>query len=77
MPVASEGRCHGQAEGNPLVGKILLLSALGCGATSALLLPVDGMLGLVLAAVALADLALVWLLRRRSPVHADASRPSR
>jgi hypothetical protein len=42
-----------------LVGKLLLLSALGCGATGVLLLQDHGPLGLALCAVALADLALV------------------
>jgi hypothetical protein len=58
-----------KASGNRLIGRILLLSALGCGASGLLLLPVHAMFGLVLSAVALADLGLVWLLRSRWPKH--------
>jgi hypothetical protein len=50
-----------------LVGKLLLLSALGCGATGVLLLQDHGPLGLALCALALADLALVGVLRWRAP----------
>ena len=57
----------------PLVGKLLLASALGCGAIGVLLLQDYTALGLVLCAVAIADLGLVWLLRWSSPAgHSDA-----
>ena len=50
----------------PLVGKLLLASALGCGASGVLLLQDYALLGLVLCVLALADLCLVWLLWRWS-----------
>jgi hypothetical protein len=63
--------------GLPLVGKLLLASALGCGAMGVLFLQEYTVLGLVLCAVALADLCLVWLLRWWSRAgHRDPS-PSR
>jgi hypothetical protein len=60
----------------PLVGKLLLASALGCAATGVLLLPEYPVLGLPLCALALADLCLVWLLWRRSLAFHAASSPS-
>jgi hypothetical protein len=63
-----------RATGIPFVGKLLLASALGCGASGLLLLQNFTMLGLVLCAVALADLGLVWLLRLWwLACHSDAS----
>jgi hypothetical protein len=65
-----------RATGIPLVGKMLLASALGCGATGVLLLRDYPLLGLVLGGLALADLCLVWLLRWWwLACHSDA-RPS-
>ena len=52
-----------RATGMPLVGQLLLASALGCGASGVLLLQDYPLLGLVLCALALADLGLVFLLR--------------
>jgi hypothetical protein len=59
----------------PLVGKMLLASALGCGAMGVLLLQDHAGLGFLLCAVALADLCLVWLLWRwwSFAGHADPS----
>ena len=60
----------------PLVGKLLLASALGCGATGVLLLQDYALLGLVLCVLALADLCLVWLLWRWSLAGHAGSSPS-
>jgi hypothetical protein len=57
-----KGEAMAAPTGLPLVGKVLLASALGCGATGVLFLQDYTLLGLVLCAVALADLGLVWLL---------------
>jgi hypothetical protein len=62
--------------GIPLVGKILLLSALVCGATGVLFLQDYTALGLVLCAVALADLCLVCVLWWWSLACHAAARPS-
>jgi hypothetical protein len=59
----------------PLVGRLLLASALGCGATGILLLPMHRALGLVLCVVAVVDLCLVWLLRWWSPAGQPAPSP--
>ena len=60
----------------PLVGKLLLASALGCAAIGVLLLQDHTALGLVLCAVAIADLGLVWLLRWSSPAGHSGARAS-